>query len=233
MKKLLLLAVFLFIAAPVYAALNTADISGGVAVGAGYSEVDAAPTNGMIIQGNVGIGTPSPTYILSLGGGSPQTFWMERGSTAGNNLTVQAGGGLSGGSKENGGNLILSPGVTTGTGTSNTLFNAYPAGSSGTSDDTALTALTLSATWHDRFQCQHHIASECRFWHQPERRYAHSFIRYLHRHRNFQHQFQSLWRGKLWQHTEQCDNSGNDSEYGRCRYWNCFARLRLGHQRRP
>jgi hypothetical protein len=51
-----------------------------------------------------------------------------------------------GGSNEAGGNLILSSGVTTGTGTSNIQFNTYPAGSSGTSDNTALTGLTLSAS---------------------------------------------------------------------------------------
>jgi len=99
--------------------------------------------------GNVGIGTTAPDAILSLGGQSAQTIDMVREtttSTAGNNLTVHAGGAVSGGTNLNGGNLILSSGITTGTGTSNIQFNTYPAGSTGTSDGTALTAAIISAT---------------------------------------------------------------------------------------
>ena len=40
------------------------DVEGGVAVGATYSGTSAAPTNGMIIEGNVGIGTTAPTSKL-------------------------------------------------------------------------------------------------------------------------------------------------------------------------
>jgi hypothetical protein len=40
------------------------DVSGGTAIGAGYAGVTAAPTNGAIVQGNVGIGTTSvPTGV--------------------------------------------------------------------------------------------------------------------------------------------------------------------------
>jgi hypothetical protein len=131
---------------PVSATANSGDFNGGVAIGSSYAGVDAAPTNGLIVQGNVGIGTSSPTNTLSLSGTAAQTFWMERSSGAGNSLTMQAGGGLSGGTNENGGNLILAPGITTGTGTSNIQFTFYPAGSGGTSDNTALTGLTLLAT---------------------------------------------------------------------------------------
>ncbi|MBU4473337.1 MAG: hypothetical protein KJ842_04195, partial [Candidatus Omnitrophica bacterium] len=37
---------------------NKLDVAGGMAVGAGYAGVQAAPSNGMIIQGPVGIGNP-------------------------------------------------------------------------------------------------------------------------------------------------------------------------------
>ncbi|WP_441234492.1 hypothetical protein [Bradyrhizobium sp. 930_D9_N1_4] len=42
------------------------DVSGGVAVGASYAGVTAAPTNGAIIQGAVGIGTNAPTAGAAL-----------------------------------------------------------------------------------------------------------------------------------------------------------------------
>jgi len=51
---------------PALAEANSGDFSGGVAIGTGYAGVDAAPTNGLIIQGNVGIGTTSPPEQLSI-----------------------------------------------------------------------------------------------------------------------------------------------------------------------
>lgn len=39
---------------------NKLDVEGGVAVGAGYSGTSAAPTNGMIVEEKVGIGTANP-----------------------------------------------------------------------------------------------------------------------------------------------------------------------------
>lgn len=97
----------------------------------------------------VGIGTTSPTSILSLGGNTARTFGMERdtaASTAGQNLTVRAGGANATGTDLAGGNLILSSGITTGTGTSNIQLQTYPATTTGTADNTATTALTVSQT---------------------------------------------------------------------------------------
>jgi hypothetical protein len=48
-------------------ATNAGDFSGGVAIGTSYAGTDAAPTNGMIVQGNVGIGTTSASSPLSVG----------------------------------------------------------------------------------------------------------------------------------------------------------------------
>jgi hypothetical protein len=45
---------------------STMDIEGNLAVGATYSGTNAAPTNGMIVEGNVGIGTAVPTAKLHL-----------------------------------------------------------------------------------------------------------------------------------------------------------------------
>jgi len=80
--------------------------------------------------GNVGIGTTSPTNILSLGGNSARTFWMERNTladTAGNSLTLQSGGATSGATDKNAGALILKSGTSTGAGTGQIQFWTSPA----------------------------------------------------------------------------------------------------------
>jgi hypothetical protein len=52
--------------APSVLAANQGDFSGAVAIGTGYAGIDAAPTNGLIVQGTVGIGTSSPIYPLDV-----------------------------------------------------------------------------------------------------------------------------------------------------------------------
>ncbi len=86
-----------------------------------------------------GIWTSVPTKDLSLGGNTSRTIWLERhttANTAGNNLTVQAGGATSGATDKNGGNLVLSGGIATGTGRSDILFYGAASGTSGTTDRT-------------------------------------------------------------------------------------------------
>ena len=97
----------------------------------------------------LGVLTSVPTKDFSLGGNAARTFWMERhttGNTAGNDLLVQAGGATSGATDKNGGNLILSSGLATGTGTSNILFKIMPAGATGTADTTATEIARLTPT---------------------------------------------------------------------------------------
>jgi len=54
---------------------NKLDVKGAVAVGTSYAGTETAPTDGMIIQGNVGIGTTSPGAGLHLKGpGYPSSF---------------------------------------------------------------------------------------------------------------------------------------------------------------
>lgn len=87
--------------------------------------------------GNIGIATTSPSYLLSLGGNAARTVGMERhttSNTAGNNLTVLAGGATSGATDKNGGTLNLSAGTATGSGSSAIVLLTAVAGAAGTAD---------------------------------------------------------------------------------------------------
>lgn len=44
-------------------------VSGGVGIGSGYAGTNAAPTNGLLVEGQVGIGTTAPRSKLSVSGG--------------------------------------------------------------------------------------------------------------------------------------------------------------------
>ena len=72
--------------------------------------------------GNVGIGVSSPTNEISLSGQANRKIWLERmttAATAGKDLTIEAGGAVSGGTDLAGGNLVLDSGIATGNGASN------------------------------------------------------------------------------------------------------------------
>jgi len=100
-------------------------------------------------SGNLGIGTTAPTNLVSLGGNSARTFWMERhttANTAGNTLTVQAGGATSGATDKSGGDLFLASGIATGSGSSNVCIQAVAAGASGTADRSPATVATFAGT---------------------------------------------------------------------------------------
>lgn len=100
-------------------------------------------------SGNVGISTTAPTHLLSLGGNSARTLWMERhtiANTAGNILTIESGGASVGATDKAGGNLTLKSGVATGTGTSDVVLLAHPAGVTGTVDTTATEVLRVKGS---------------------------------------------------------------------------------------
>ncbi|MDR3560900.1 MAG: hypothetical protein P4N59_05605 [Negativicutes bacterium] len=48
--------------------INPMDIGGGVTIGTAYAGIMTAPTNGLIVQGNVGIGTTMPAAMLDING---------------------------------------------------------------------------------------------------------------------------------------------------------------------
>jgi hypothetical protein len=62
----LILVVITVICIPIKADANSGDFSGGVAIGTSYAGVNTAPTNGMIVQGNVGIGTSTINGALNI-----------------------------------------------------------------------------------------------------------------------------------------------------------------------
>lgn len=97
----------------------------------------------------VGIGTATPTHYLSLGGNSSRTVGLERHSTSGSSgssLTILAGGAASTGSNLNGGNLILSSGITKGSGSSNIIFRTYPSGVPGSADNSAAERMRITSS---------------------------------------------------------------------------------------
>ena len=102
-----------------------------LATGGGNTRVYISST------GNVGIDTVSPTNLVSLGGNAARIFWMERhttGNTAGNSLTIRAGGATSGATDKNAGDLLLTPGTATGTGKAKVQIQSVLAGATGTVD---------------------------------------------------------------------------------------------------
>ena len=107
------------------------------------NQVDRVTINS---AGNIGISTTSPTRILGIGGNSARNIGMERhttANTAGNSLTLNAGGATSGATDKTGGNLILTSGISTGTGSSNIYMQTVTAGTSGTTDRTPSTKMTI------------------------------------------------------------------------------------------
>lgn len=123
-----------------------AGATGQMAYYTGANAISGSPS--LYVSGsNIAIGTSAATNLLSLDGQAARIFWMERNYTAntiGNQLTVQAGGATSGATNKNGGNLVLSSGVSTGTGTSGIQFQTSPGTAGSTTDNTLGTAMTIT-----------------------------------------------------------------------------------------
>ena len=70
---------------------NTLDVKGAVVIGAGYAGTKTAPANGLLVEGNVGIGATSPAAKLSVMGGVHIGGTADPGS---NNLHVEGNVGI-------------------------------------------------------------------------------------------------------------------------------------------
>ena len=97
-----------------------------------------------------GLGIASPLLLtttqVSLLGTSARIFGMERhttADTAGNNLTINAGGATSGATDKNGGDTYITSGIATGSGSSNIYFQTATAGAAGTADRAVSTKMTI------------------------------------------------------------------------------------------
>jgi len=100
----------------------------------------------LISSGNVGIGTTTPSSILAFGGNSARVVSLERhttANTAGNTLTITAGGATSGATDKAGGALILQGGLSTGSAESGVTIQGVVAGASGTTDRIQTTAIRV------------------------------------------------------------------------------------------
>jgi Chaperone of endosialidase len=138
------------------------------ASGAYFGIVGADPTFRVVQQGAAGISfttngalaltltqtprlgfiTNSPSYDFSFDGQSARQIGMERNTTAntaGNGMIHSAGGATSGATNKAGGNLTLLPGVSTGSGTSNVVVQAYPGSAGATADNTATTVASFAS----------------------------------------------------------------------------------------
>jgi len=91
----------------------------------------------------IGLLTSTITKDISIGGNSARTIWLERhttDATAGNNLTVQAGGCKLAQTNIAGGAYILSDGIGTGNASGGgVLIKNYIAGTTGTADNSQVT----------------------------------------------------------------------------------------------
>ncbi|MBK7842370.1 MAG: hypothetical protein IPJ71_01545 [Bdellovibrionales bacterium] len=99
-------------------------------------------------SGKIGFNASTPSYDLSFGGESARSLGVERHSTAdtaGNSLTLKAGGATSGATNKNGGNLILSSGIATGTGSSDIVFQPVAAGGTGVANRNPAENMRLNA----------------------------------------------------------------------------------------
>ena len=96
-------------------------------------------------NGNIGIGTITPTNILSLGNTSAQKIWIENTASGiiGRDLTVAAGSTVAGGTNITGGTNIIQAGLGTGTGASTILFQNGTTLGTGSTLQTMSTKMTI------------------------------------------------------------------------------------------
>ncbi|PCJ88692.1 MAG: hypothetical protein COA57_03040 [Flavobacteriales bacterium] len=97
-------------------------------------------------DGNIGIGTTAPSVDLAFGGDLTRSIALERhtiANTAGSSLTLSAGGAASAATNQNGGDLLLRSGISTGTGVSGIQFGVYNGIAASTTDNALNTAMVI------------------------------------------------------------------------------------------
>ncbi len=141
-------------------------LTSGIATGSGTSKIylqvpqpGNSGTSDTSMRSLTLLGTASQGIFMGLSqtGGDParnidlfadedQTIGMGRvsGAWPGKGLTINAGGGQSGGTDQSGGDLVLTSGISTGSGTSNILFKTPDATTTGTTDRTPQTKMAIN-----------------------------------------------------------------------------------------
>lgn len=102
--------------------------------------------NYVVTRRALGINVMAPSTAIQIVGTSAQTISQQRNptsNTAGQNLTLDAGGANTGATNKNGGNLILKSGISTGSGTSDVSIFASPGSAGSTSDNTRIEYITI------------------------------------------------------------------------------------------
>ena len=124
------------------------DVNGTVRATGFLTGTGTANWNGEALTNinNLEVGTTSASGAdLNFGGSLSRVIQVDRnsGGTNGGNLSIDAGGAMSGGPNYNGGNLILSSGIATGSGSSIIQFNTAGGGGSGAADNLPTTKMTI------------------------------------------------------------------------------------------
>jgi hypothetical protein len=129
-------------------ALTASSISTTGTMGSGNLTVTGTGniSSDLTVNGKLGIGSTNLSYDISLSSTTLRTIGVERRAGtigSGPSLTVNAGGSGSGSSNKAGGNLILESGISTGNMGSNIYLNTATPGTSGTTDHTPSTKMTI------------------------------------------------------------------------------------------
>ncbi len=99
---------------------NTLDVGGGAVIGSSYANVNTAPTNGLLVQGNIGIGTTTAGSALTVAGDG----WFNGNITTGNLIATST---LYIGTTTDSWNPTMPGKLTLDMGTGNTSENAVDA----------------------------------------------------------------------------------------------------------
>lgn len=147
------------------AGIGTGATRGTVQIGTRYPTTSGTGDNIAITNALCVFSTAADTTWVTMGSGSTTggiagnsfnvsgqvvgyfaSYRHTTANTAGNVLIVQAGGATSGATDKAGGQLILKSGISTGTGTSQILLQTATPGTTGTSDNSFVTRVTIDNT---------------------------------------------------------------------------------------